>query len=161
MKTRKHRDPEWLRHEYEEKHRTLQDIGDECGVSRQAVHDAAMSFGIEYVPPSKRIDIDWLREQRETKKRTIEDIAEEKSVSRRLISQLCAESGIRRPKRTKEERAAWVRAYQNNKYATDPVYKEMKRRSVSNWRKTHRDRHLEYQREWRRKKSEQRRSGRS
>jgi hypothetical protein len=145
---RKYLDPEWLREEYHEKHRTLQSIGDECGVSRQAVHDAARRFGIEYVPVPKRIDISWLREQREVKRRTQREIAEELGVSRRVIERLCVEYGISRPKRTKEERAAWLHAYQNRRYATDPKYRERKKQGTARWRKAHRAQYLKYQREY-------------
>jgi hypothetical protein len=145
---KKYLDPDWLRKEYHEKHRTLQSIGDECGVSRQAVHDAARRFGIEYVPVPKRIDIAWLREQREVERRTMPDIANALGVSRMVISRLCHKHKIQRPKRSEEYRAAQSLACENHRYATDPAYREMKKRCTARWRKTHRAQYLKYQREY-------------
>lgn len=152
---RKHLDPDWLLREYGEKHRTLQSIGDECGVSRQAVKQAADKFGIEYVPVSKRIDIAWLREQREGNKRSQQDIADDLGIARQHIGILCLEHAIKRPERTKltrEQRNARNLSWQNRKYKTDPEYREMKKRSVVRWRKAHPAECLVHQQTYRDKK---------
>ena len=128
-------------HEYGELHRTLADIGKECGVSRQAVKQAADKFGIKHVRVSERIDVAWLREQREAKKRSQQDIADELGISQHIVSRLCVKHKIEIPRRTQEERKdkrrAWSRAYQNRRFATDPVYREAKKACTSRWQKAH------------------------
>lgn len=87
---------EWLEEEYVRKHRTLKDMGRECNVSGETIRYALKEFGIEYVPPGKRIDAAWVKEQVERGRRSYRAVAEELGVGHATISRLCRENGIKR-----------------------------------------------------------------
>ena len=152
-----HLSRDWLEEELAIKRRTLQDIGEECGVSRERVRQAAKKFGI--VKPRKQdlIDIDWLRQERDVKHRCYADLAVELGVSITTVAKICHYYGIAAPPRlTPEEVLAHGRdrcnKYYHRMYESSPAFRAMKKASTLRWRAANPERYNAYQREYSRRK---------
>jgi len=136
-KPKLHRDRDWLKKQL--KTRSLDDIGKECGVSRQAIDQMRIHVGLP--APGKRpgvcdhIDADWLREQVEVKRRFRRDIAAECGVSRKSLDRHRSALGIRKQPFTPEERKARNNKYQNAKYAADQEFRDRKLATSNAWAK--------------------------
>jgi len=136
-KPKLHRDRDWLKKQL--KTRSLDDIGKECGVSKQAIDQMRIHVGLP--SPGKRpgvcdhIDVDWLRKQVEVKRRFKKDIAAECGVSLKSLGRHCTALGIRKQPFTPEERKAHDREYENTRYATDQEYRDRKRATTKAWAK--------------------------
>jgi len=137
-----HRDRDWLKEQL--KTRSLDDIGKECGVSKQAIDQMRIHLGLP--SPGKRpgvcdkINVSWLREQVEVKRRFKKDIAAECGVSQKSLSRHCTALGIRKKPFTPEERKVSKNAYQNARYAADPEFRDRKLATATAWAKENPDR---------------------
>ena len=145
---RKHLDANWLKEELVVKRRTLNDIGGECGVTRERIRQIAKKFGI--VKPRKRdlIDIDWLRQEIEEKRRTHGDIANECGVCSATIVSIAREHNIHRVSYTPMELVRRNVAAQNFRHAADPEYRAMKLANTVKWQREHREQYRAYQRKY-------------
>lgn len=88
-------DGQWLREQYVEQKRTVQDIADICGCARYTAHRKLIAQGIEIrspgpslegnIPDERLADKEWLREQYADKKRSMADIAEQCECHKRTV----------------------------------------------------------------------------
>jgi len=140
-KPKLHRDRDWLKEQL--KTRSLDDIGKECGVSKQAIDQMRIHVGLP--APGKRpgvcgkIDVSWLREQVEVKRRCRKDIAADCGVSQRSLERHCVALGIRKKHFTPKERKARNNEYQNARYAADQEFRDRKRATSNAWAKENPD----------------------
>jgi len=136
-----HRDRDWLKEQL--KTRSLDDIGKECGVSKQAIDQMRIHVGLP-APGKKpgvcdKIDVSWLCEQVEVKRRFRKDIAADCGVSKKSLDRRCIDLGIRKKPFTPEERKARNNEYQNARYATDPEFRDRKLATSNAWAKNNPD----------------------
>ena len=153
----KHRDADWLKEELVVKRRTMEDIGEECGVTREAVRQMAKKHGI--VKPRQRdlIDIDWLSQERGVKHRSLADLAVEIGVGTTAISDVCRQHGITGPpQQTPEEVAARMRArckkYYHRMFENSLDFRAMKKARSIQWQQDNPERYNAYQRSYLRRK---------
>ena len=140
-KPKLHRDRDWLKKQL--KTRSLDDIGKECGVSKQAIDQMRIHVGLP-APGKKpgvcdKIDVSWLREQVEVKRMFKKDIAADCGVSAASLYRHCIDLGIRKQPFTPEERKAHDREHENTRYATDQEYRDRKRATTKAWAKNNPD----------------------
>ena len=136
-----HRDRGWLKEQL--KTRSLDDIGKECGVSKQAIDQMRIHVGLP-APGKKpgvcdKIDVSWLREQVEVKRRFKKDIAADCGVSQKSLERHCIALGIRKQPFTPEERKARNNEYQNARYAADQEFRDRKLATAKAWAKENPD----------------------
>lgn len=87
-------DPDWLREQYVENERSMDDIGDEFGLSGSSVHywlekhsiETRQSTKSDVNVPDELQDPDWLREQYVENERSTVEIAEEFDVTAAAVS---------------------------------------------------------------------------
>jgi lambda repressor-like predicted transcriptional regulator len=85
-----------LEEEYFVKHRSMRDMAQECGVSRETIRVALKDCGIGYVAPRGRISVARVRKQIEGRGKSYRAVARELGVSHGTIARLCQENGIQR-----------------------------------------------------------------
>jgi len=131
-----HLDRDWLQKQLVELGRPLEDVADECGVSKQAVQQ--LRDRREIPKPEKRtrayetIDAKWLAEQI-ANRRIYQDIADELSVSCNVVCRAVKAYKIKRPVYTPEERRVRGNKCQNKRYANDPELRARKARTARRW----------------------------
>jgi transcriptional regulator with XRE-family HTH domain len=150
---KKRRDPAWLREQREVKGRSLKDIAEECGVTKQAIHDFCRRHDIRYVRPkaAAAVDIAWLRRETE-RRRTQAELAAEAGVSIALIRHLQHIHGIKKPRLTKEEKQAARNAHYRNRYTTDEEYRQRLLAAACAWHQAHPEEAREHRRRYREKR---------
>lgn len=94
----KYKDAAWLQEQYTETGRSISDIADECGVSKNTIHRWLDKHGIAtaYRLKGPHNDTEWLREQYVGKTRSLRDIADKCGVGRDTIWERMKEHGIER-----------------------------------------------------------------
>ena len=142
---RKYRDQEWLEHEYTLKGRTCRDIGEECGVTYQAVHFFVKKLGLTKPRRWQRIDRAILTECRQARM-TIDQIAEKLGVPKDRVENAIAGYGIPCPMYSPEERRVRHNESQNRRCAEDPELRARKAATTAAWRKAHPERCREHMR---------------
>jgi len=134
-----YRQREWLKEQYEVNGRTLQDIGNQFGVSKQRIQQLVKGFRLQKPNRSQYLAIDeeWLRKKYIIDRKTAKTLAVEKGVSVWTIRRALKVYGLKRHIFTPEERRKRGNLRQNHAYKTDPAYRAKKRANVDRWQREH------------------------
>ena len=128
---------EWLETELVTKRRTLKDIGDECGVTKEAIRQSANRLGLYKPPLYLTLDKTWLKHEYIDLRRNQRSMAAEIGVGRLAISKALKLYGIVRIPFTKEENQSRRSTYHKHRYATDQEFRTRKMSHATSWRKSH------------------------
>lgn len=152
-KAKLHLYEDWLREQYVVRGRSLKDIGEECGVSRQAVHAQATKCGLWQEKEAAHRPIyqsnEWLFGQIVTQRKFMADVAREIGVSSTTIAGWASRYGIRRPAFTQEERIERNRECNRRRYRQDAEFRKRMKETSRKWREENPERAREAHRRWR------------
>lgn len=157
MKQKFHNE-EWLKTEFVEKGRTLEDIAAEFDVSKQAVSLFVVRFGLGAM---KRLDTPsyrnkaWLTNQIVGLEKSHQDIATEEGVHASTISKWAARLKVSKLPLSaagKEKMRRRRNANQNERYLNDEQYRSRKIAASTAWAKNNKERHKANQDRYRDKK---------
>ena len=90
---------DWLRHEYTDNERTLNDIAQEAGIGTKRLSRTLKEIGVPVrrgplIRPRVPITEEWIRQEHVVNERTLTDMSQEAGISRKRLSMIVRGMGI-------------------------------------------------------------------
>lgn len=90
---------DWLRHEYTDNERTLNDIAQEAGIGTKRLSRTLKEIGVPVrrgplIRPRVPVTEEWIRQEHVVNERTLTDMAQEAGISRKRLSMILSGMGI-------------------------------------------------------------------